>query len=149
MSRNVVITIVVVLVVIAAGWYLMRPKQPVAPATVTVESTPAPASSESSAPSAASEGAMMKGETVVKITASGFSPKAVTIKVGDSVTWMNTDSLDHTVNSAVHPTHQVYPPLNLGNVQPGGKVSLKFPTAGTYKYHDHLNPTLTGSVSVE
>jgi len=148
MSRNVIITVVVVIVVILGGWYLLRPKQEtVVPTPSTVESTPAPV--ESASPASATEGAMMKGETVVKITASGFSAKAVTIKAGETVTWENDDTAAHAVNSAPHPTHTAYPPLNLGNVASGAKVSLKFPTAGTYKYHDHLNPTLFGSVTVK
>ncbi len=88
-------------------------------------------------------------ETVVSITSSGFSPASVTIRAGETVKWVNNDTSVQNVLSAIHPTHQVYPPLNLGNIQPGGSVSLKFPTAGTYKYHNHLKPTLTGSVTVQ
>lgn len=146
MSRNLVIGVLVVLVLIVAGWYLTKPKQQ----TSQPQPTQAPASTESAAPSAASEGAMMKKEAnLVKITSSGFSMQSITVKEGESVTWENDDSENHTVNSAVHPTHQVYPPLNLGNIKPGEKKSLTFPTAGTYKYHDHLNPSLTGSVTVQ
>lgn len=148
MSRNMVIGAVVVLVLIVGGIMLTRPQQPATPPQET-PSVETPASTGSAATTGATEGAMMKEETVVKITSSGFSPQTVTIKVGESVTWMNEDSAVHAVNSAVHPTHQVYPPLNLGNVQAGGKLSLTFTTAGTYKYHDHLNPSLTGSVVVE
>lgn len=88
-------------------------------------------------------------ETVVAITSAGFSPVSVTIRAGETVKWVNNDTSAGNVSSAVHPTHQVYPSLNLGNIQPGGSVSLKFPTAGTYKYHNHLQPTLTGSVTVQ
>lgn len=147
MSRNLVIGIVVVLVLIVGGWYLTKPKQqaPEAP-----QPTPAPATTEGAAPSPASEGAMMKKEAnLVKITSSGFSPQTLTIKLGDSVTWENDDSENHTVNSAPHPTHTAYPSLNLGVIKPGDQKSLTFPTTGTYKYHDHLNPSLTGSVTVE
>lgn len=90
----------------------------------------------------------MMTETVVAITSSGFSPAGVTIRAGGIVKWVNNDTSVNNVSSVVHPTHQVYPPLNLGNIQPGGSVSLKFPPAGTYKYHNHLKPTLTGSVTV-
>lgn len=146
MSRNLVIGIVVVLIVILAGWYLTKPKQQ----TETPQSAQAPSTTQSASPSStASEGAMMKSENVVKITSSGFSPQSVTVKVGESVTWENTDSENHTVNSAPHPTHTAYPLLNLGVIKPGEKKSLTFPDAGTYKYHDHLNPSLTGSVTVQ
>lgn len=145
MSRNLVIVVVVVLVLVAGGWYLMRPKQAPEISQPNPEAIQAPSASSSSA----SEGAMMKKETIVKITSSGFSPQAVTIKAGESVTWENSDSENHTVNSAPHPTHTAYPSLNLGVIKEGEKKSLTFPDASTFKYHDHLNPSLTGSVTVQ
>lgn len=149
MSRNAVIAVVVALIVITGGWFLTRPKQPVTPSPA-IEQTQIPTSTESASPTSATEGAMMKEEkNLVKITANGFSPQNLTIYVGDSVSWMNGDTVDHIINSAVHPTHQVHPSLNLGVIKPGDKKSLTFPTAGTYKYHDHLNPSLTGSVTVQ
>ena len=149
MTRNwIIIAVILVLVLLGLGYTLTQrgnlsqtslPTPPQAPAEVTIPEAIPPETSPTATVSA----------TIVKITQSGFSPKTVTIKVGEAVTWMNDDSAVHTVNSAVHPTHQVYPPLNLGNIQAGGKLSLTFPEAGTYKYHDHLNPSLTGSVTVE
>lgn len=133
-----------VLILIVGGWFLIRPKQqPAAPSSV---STPPPVESNSSA-SASAE--VLTQEYMVAITAEGFSPKEITIKAGSNVTWTNSDKVVHTVNSAVHPTHQVYPPLNLGNIQVGDKKSLTFEAAGIYKYHDHLNPSLTGQITVE
>ena len=147
MSRNTTIAVVVVLVLIVGGWYLTRPKQPAVP---SADTTQPPASTETAPPSSASEGAMMKEDkNLVKVSATGFTPQNLTVKVGDTVAWMNSDSADHTVNSAPHPTHTVYPPLNLGVIKPGDKKTLTFPTAGTYKYHDHLNPSLFGSVTVQ
>lgn len=148
MSRNTTVAVVVVLVLIVGGWFLTRPKQPTTPSPS--ETTQPPASTESASPSSASEGAMMKEDkNLVKVSATGFTPQNLTVKAGNTVTWMNGDTVDHIVNSAVHPTHQVYPPLNLGVIKSGDKTSLSFPTAGTYKYHDHLNPSATGSVTVQ
>ena len=140
------IGLIVVVLVILGGWYVMQSQKSQPAATPSVEeiqteTTPA-------TESAASTDAME--ETVVVISSAGFMPKDVAIKVGESVTWMNEDSLDHTVNSAPHPTHTAYKPLNtVGALKAGEKKSLTFPEAGTYKYHDHLNPSLTGSVTVE
>ena len=145
-SRNLVITIVVVVVVLLAGWFLVKSQQtqvtPAPQTPPTVNGNPTPTASESS-PSA-----MMAG-TVVTVSNTGFTPKVITIKAGDSVTWTNSDSANHTVNSSPHPTHTDNPFLNLGTIAPGANKSLSFPTAGTYKYHDHLNPTFFGSVTVE
>lgn len=144
MSRNLAITIAAIAIILIGGWFLIRPKQstPLPPAATT------PSSVETTTP-ATQEATPQTEQNLVSITADGFSPKNVNIKAGGTVTWTNSDSAVHTVDSAVHPTHQVYPLLNLGNIQPNDKKSLTFPKAGTYKYHDHLNPSLTGQVTVE
>lgn len=150
MSRNVSLVIVVILVLLIGGWFVMRSKSttptPATTPATTVESAPTP---QATSTPAASEGAVMKTEKLVTITTAGFTPKDITIKAGENVTWMNSDTIDHTVNSAPHPTHTIYPPLNLNTIKPGEKKSLTFPTAGTFKYHDHLNPSLFGSVTVQ
>lgn len=149
MSRNTVITAIVVFVLIVGGWFLTRPKQP---ATFSPEpqSTQIPTSTESAAPLSATEGSKVANEkNLVIITSAGFSPSDITVSVGGTVVWMNSDTTAHTVNSVTHPTHTIYPPLNLDTIKPGEKKSLDFPKAGTYKYHDHLNPSLTGSVIVQ
>ena len=60
--------------------------------------------------------------------------------------------------SAVHPTHRAYPTTGgcLGStfdackgVQPGASWSFRFDIAGTWKYHNHLNPNNTGAIVVE
>jgi len=86
---------------------------------------------------------------VVQVTQSGFEPKTITIKAGETVVWKNIDGGEVSINSAVHPTHLVYPPLNLGTLSQGSEVSLKFDTAGRYSYHNHLNPSETGEVIVQ
>ncbi len=146
MSKNLAVAVVVILILAVGGFYFIKSQQSTQVAPAQVVSTPTP--TQTQAP-AATEGAMMKGETLVKITANGYNPKVVTIKVGDTVSWENDDSANHTVNSSPHPTHTDYPPLNLGLIKPGDKNSLTFDKAGTYKYHDHLNPSLTGSVTVQ
>lgn len=86
---------------------------------------------------------------VVEVKNSGFNPQTITVKVGAKVTWMNKSGDVVAVNSAVHPTHLVYPPLNLGKFNDGESVSLVFDTKGMFKYHNHLNPSETGAVVVE
>lgn len=150
MSRNLIITVVVVLVLIVGGWLLTRSKQPTMSSPET-QSTQAPVSTESASPlSTASEGATMKKDSnIVKITANGFSPKSITVKMGESITWENTDTANHTVNSDNHPTHLLYQFLNLSVIKPGDKKSITPPKVGTFTYHDHLNPSLIGSVTVQ
>ncbi len=88
-------------------------------------------------------------ESNVTVTSSGFEPKTITIKAGTRVVWTNKSGTEVTVNSAVHPTHLLFPFLNLGNFANGSNVSVVFEKSGTYKYHNHLNPSQTGTVIVE
>lgn len=85
----------------------------------------------------------------IMATEDGFSPPTLTIKAGEKVVWINRSGRTITVNSAVHPTHLVYPPLNLGEVADGSSVELVFDKTGTYKYHNHLNPAEFGTIIVE
>ncbi len=146
MSRNAILGLAVIVLVVLVGWYFLKSqKSSVDTQTQTPQVTTETVSASPTA--SASDSATEKG--TVKITSSGFTPQSITIKVGESVTWTNDDSANHIVASNPHPTHTDYPPLNIGLVEPGTSKSLSFPTAGTYKYHDHLNPSLTGSVTVQ
>ncbi len=147
-SRNITIAIVVILIALG-GWYFYKSQKSAAPVSTspnTVTEQPTPMESSSASPSG-SEAAM--GKNMVKISAVGFTPQDITIKAGEAVMWTNDDSVNHTVNSDPHPVHTDYPPLNLGPMKPGESKSLTFPKAGVYKYHDHFNPSLTGSVTVQ
>lgn len=88
-------------------------------------------------------------ETTIAITASGFQPGNITVKAGDTVVWKNQGAITGNVSSAPHPAHTDYSPLNLGDIAPGASVSLTLPTAGAYRFHNHLNPSQFGSVTVQ
>ena len=77
----------------------------------------------------------------VRITASGFSPASVTIKTGDAVRWTNRDTKNHQV---VANNGTFASPV----LAPGRSYTHTFNTAGTFRYHDALHPSLTGRVIV-
>ena len=85
----------------------------------------------------------------VTMTADGFSPASLTIPSGTTVLFINKDTVGHWPASGVHPTHQVCPGLDaLRIVQPGESYSFKFSEAKTCPIHDHLNPSVKGSITV-
>ncbi len=90
-----------------------------------------------------------KNVSVITLTKSGFSPSTLTVKTGSRVVWVNNSGSSASVNSADHPTHKVYSPLNLGLFNSGSSVQLVFDKPGTYKYHNHLNPTQIGTIVVQ
>ncbi len=99
----------------------------------------------------------------IEITSSGFSPKTLEINAGDTVTWTNKDSRNHWPASAIHPTHTVYPGSSISKcgtsaeseifdacngLSAGESYSFTFNEKGTWKYHDHLSISRTGTIIV-
>ena len=89
-------------------------------------------------------GASQPAATVTKtvsITATGFTPATRTIATTDAIRWTNNDTKSHQVvannGSFVSPT-----------IAPGRSYTHTFNTAGTFRYHDALHPSLTGKIVV-
>ncbi len=94
----------------------------------------------------------------IDMTTDGFSPKTVTIKAGQIVMFKNSGTINQWPASAVHPTHGVYPESGgcIGSafdackgLTPGESWSFTFNQKGSWNYHDHLNPSLVGTIKVE
>jgi plastocyanin len=87
----------------------------------------------------------------VSITSSGFVPATVIVKVGQVVTWINKDSSPHWIASDPYPADNALAGFNAKHdMTYNGSFSFVFHQAGTYTYHDNLNPyTLEGTVVVE
>ena len=52
--------------------------------------------------------------------------------------------------SAFHPTHEVYPGFDaLKGINMGESYSFTFDKIGSWKYHNHLSPSVTGAIIVE
>ncbi len=101
--------------------------------------------SVSSTTSAADEA----GAVVITYTNSGFSPDPVNAKVGQKVIFKNNSSAAVQVNSAPHPTHTLFPELNIGTISAGASGATSFAKPGTYKYHNHLDASQNGTIIVQ
>ena len=86
----------------------------------------------------------------VSINSGSFFPKTISIKPGQAVTWTNYDSSPHWIASDPYPKDDGFASLNSGGaLKTGDSYSLSFSKAGTYTYHDELNPfKLQGTVVV-
>lgn len=85
----------------------------------------------------------------VVISNFAFNPQTITIKSGTTITWINQDSAPHIIASDPHPTHTDLPGLVSGTLMNGQSFSFKFTQTGTFGYHCHLHPFMTGTVIVE
>lgn len=147
MNNKLLLGIVIVLLGLGAGWYFFRGQsyQNVSQPSSQI-TTPTAATSESLGATGSSQ--ILVAATVA-YTDQGFSPATVTVKAGTTVTFVNQSSSSMWVASAVHPTHLLLPGFDqLTSVAAGGTYQYTFTKIGTWKYHNHLSPTSTGTVIV-
>ena len=83
------------------------------------------------------------GTTVVSASVANMTwSQPVTAKVGDVITWTNTDSVPHKVA------------LDDGSctmsnsITTGSPQSLVFTKAGTYAFHCSIHPTMKGTITI-
>lgn len=86
------------------------------------------------------------GATITINSSGAVSPSQVTIAVGQSVTFLNSDTRSHEMASDPHPAHTDCPAVgNVGLLQPGqSKTTFGFSGAGSCGFHDHNNPDSAG-----
>ena len=78
---------------------------------------------------------------LVSISNYAYSPAALTVTAGTTVTWTNNDSVAHTVTSDTG-----Y--FGSRQMSPGGTCSFTFTSPGTYGYHCQIHPTMKGTIIV-
>ena len=86
-------------------------------------------------------GAARAAQLEVKIDNFTFGPQKLTVKVGDTVTWINEDDIPHTVVSTGH--------FRSKALDTDDKYAFTFTTAGTFEYFCGLHPHMQGSIVVE
>lgn len=81
--------------------------------------------------------------TSVEMKSTAFTPAAIKVASGATVTWTNSDGFNHNVtfdNAAVAPS---------GNFATGTKSLVMPAAAGTYTYKCTIHPGMSGSVLVQ
>ena len=100
-------------------------------------------------------------DNLITITADGFS-EDISILVGQTVTWTNEDTEEHWPASNDHPDHTGYTGTDnadcgeedlvmfdsCAGLAEGESWTFTFDEEGTWGYHDHLNSSLTGEITV-
>jgi plastocyanin len=91
------------------------------------------ASTSTAAPSSSGGGVAIKMQNIA------FDPKAVTVKVGQKVTWTNGDATDHNVTAD---SGASFKSKDFGQ---GGTFSFTPTKAGTITYECTLHPNMKGA----
>ena len=87
-----------------------------------------------------SDTASSSPSNAVSIENNTFTPETLTIKVGETVTWMNNDSVMHNV---------VADEFSSDNLSNGDSFEFTFEEAGTYTYICSIHPAMSGEIIVE
>src|SRR6266567_9375235 len=78
----------------------------------------------------------------VKIDNFVFNPQTITVRAGDTVTWVNHDDIPHTATSKTGA-------FRSKALDTDDKFSFTFTTPGSFAYFCALHPHMTGSIVVE
>lgn len=167
------VLIVVVIVAVAVIYAFRSPVEAPAPSTspgfrditqpasgngqfVQLEPSTTPPATEtettdSAQDSDSSSSSPVTSETVtINVDETGFAPSEVTIVAGDTVTFVNNGQGKHWPASDVHPTHQLLPEFDAKRgLETGETYSFTFTKAGSWTMHDHLQPSSTGTITVQ
>lgn len=92
----------------------------------------------------------------------GYIPASISITSGDTVVFQNMSSSSVWPASNAHPTHTLYPDSSIqkcggedvifdacGAMAPGQEWSFIFMEQGTWRYHNHMRPSMQGTIIVE
>lgn len=150
-----IITIIIIIIIVVAGFFLLRDGTQDAnvtedASTITSE-VPAPGTDGS-----VEEMIVNTGDTAVDTTVEiivvtynnqGFTPKEIVVSAGQTVRFVNEGSGNMWIASANHPTHTLL--SGLDQKETGDSYEFQFDESGSWKYHNHVNPSKGGTVTVE
>ncbi|MGW0054501.1 cupredoxin domain-containing protein [Nocardia nova] len=110
----------------------------------TTTSTPSPTTAATPpGTAAASPTAAQPASVTVRVEDMKFSPDAVTVQAGDTVTWKFSDKVPHAVQGIGDAAMGINSPIFTG-----GEWSHTFAVPGVYRYLCPLHPEMRGTVTV-
>jgi plastocyanin len=150
MRKSALATIGVILLVILAGILVFatsrRGKE-----DDTITTQPSTATNteagEDNAP-AENPDSVALGSTII-YNGSTYTLSAETVDAGTQVKITNTSDQQLDFASDPHPTHTQNSELNAGDIGPGESKTITLNKTGTWGFHNHLNPSQKGSITVK
>lgn len=155
----------IVVILIAVGGYFLFAYRAAAPEPASDAVT---GDTSGDAAGGAAGGTMLAESEIAEFVTysdEGFSPAAITVRVGDTVRFTNESSGGMWVGVDEHPTHTEYdgtstrehcadgvPTSDVFDQctrnQPGESWDYRFMKAGTFEYHNHAQASHGGTVTV-
>jgi plastocyanin len=152
--KKAVVAIVVVLIIIGAIIGLKGSDNKNSSTTTTQPTTQNTTSTNQTAePSAQSSNSSSTDQTqsqnTITYSNDSFSPSTLTVKAGTTVTVKNASSQAIQFDSDPHPVHTDNTDLNVGVISAGQSKTFLTNRTGSFGYHNHLNPSETGTLVVQ
>jgi plastocyanin len=97
----------------------------------------------------ASHGTENQSIATITYTDEGFNPDSLTVKVGNTITIKNSSTGNLQFSSDNHPSHTENVELNQTELAPDQSQNITLTKQGTWGYHNHLDPSKTGTIIVE
>lgn len=139
--------IIVILVVIIVGIYLVTSNNKSNVTPVDTSQTTVPVTQSQTTTTTTSTTVTSNTSTAASVSVDirnfSFSPATLTIKSGTKVTWVNNDTVAHTITSDSGNL------LNSPVLSPGQSFDFTFTTVGSISYHCAIHPSMKGTIIVE
>ena len=131
MEKGLIVGLIIAVILIGGGFSIFSGEKTTAP-TTTETPTPTPTATLPST----------TGQHQVIIENFKFSPASLTIKAGDTVTWINKDSAPHTATADDKS-------FDSDRLETDDSFSFTFTSVGTNPYFCNIHPSMKGSVTVQ
>ena len=115
------------------------PTPPPAPAVTAIATT---ATTPNATPTTAAQTPAPPTFAAISIENFTFVPASVTVSLGSTVIWTNLDPAAHQIASDNNFAFRGQP------LSQGTSYSFTFMTRGTFPYHDAINTTMKGTITV-
>ncbi len=155
--KKIIAIIVILAIVIFIGVKMSKSPAPVITDDSVASTTVSVATSTSSVTTTSSTTTVVTTTTASSTTAhtvtytdAGYSPASITIKVGESVTFINNSTGKIWTASDPHPQHTILSSFDEKTAaDPGTSWTYTFTKAGAWKYHNHKKSSFVGQVIVQ
>lgn len=84
----------------------------------------------------------------ITFTDDGFEPSELTVKKGTVIAIKNESSRSVQFSSDDHPAHRDNTEMNMNSLAPGESSSYTATAVGEWGYHDHIDESKTGTITV-
>ena len=103
-------------------------------------SSTSPSGTPASAPAGSTSITIVSGASLLTTTA--YSPSPITVTVGTTVSWLNSDTTTHTAvaNTGLFTSQEI---------APNARFNFTFTSPGTFPYHCTIHPNMIGTITVQ